>query len=32
MATLTPYLNFYGKCTEAMNFIIHFNGIIPIAL
>ncbi|SFQ54300.1 VOC family protein [Parafilimonas terrae] len=20
MATLTPYLNFYGKCTEAMNF------------
>jgi PhnB protein len=20
MATLNPYLNFYGKCTEAMNF------------
>ncbi len=20
MATLIPYLNFYGKCTEAMNF------------
>ena len=33
MATLIPYLNFYGKCTEAMNFYKEiFGGELSIQL
>ncbi|HYJ64075.1 MAG TPA: hypothetical protein VEV62_10055 [Parafilimonas sp.] len=33
MATLNPYLNFYGKCTEAMNFYKEiFGGELSIQL
>ena len=33
MATLNPYLNFYGRCTEAMNFYKEiFGGELSIQL